>query len=170
MAATPTPQSANPMRRQVAPRLWYKQEWCSTHLGVPFSIKFWGKEEGMNEGNGVWNYYVYLHEDFTPDFEKLWLPDKVYKFKPEAKGHITHDYYEIGASDVDWHGGVTYYAKHGYTEGFRRVELGCDYSHLWDSEAGYPADLNWLLEDCKKTIEQLVQKLGLKTREIEGSV
>lgn len=142
--------------------LRYKEEWSGTHQGVPFKINFWGKNTSMNDGHGVWNYYVFLREDFTPNFESLWLEDTVYKWKPEAPGRITHDYYKIPASDVDWHGGVTYYSKHGHTDGYRCVELGCDYSHLWDAEAGYPHDLAWVLGDCIETINQLVEKLTLR--------
>jgi hypothetical protein len=137
-----------------------KEFWSFTHAGLYVSIVNWGKERGefepMNHGHGVWNYYVTLPERLLGEkFKEVWLEDKRFKFTPNSPEQINHDYYGHPFSDVDWHGGITYYAKHGQLEGHRNVELGCDYNHLWDSERGYNYTLEEVVADAKKTAEEL---------------
>ena len=97
---------------------------------MSFQISLHGVGESWNnEGKGTWCFYVYLAEDKATNFAALWLKDKVYRYKPDAKGRITHDY--LGAfDDIEFHGGCTFYKKHGHTKGYRCVEIGCDYAHF----------------------------------------
>lgn len=129
---------------------------------IPFEIKHWGEDEGINDGKGIWNYYVILPERLVPNFSSLWLETTISKITPESKGFPTHDYYDTWvAREIPWHGGVTFYAKHGDAPGFRAVEFGCDFSHLWDMEAGYPFTLESVLKECIETINQIAQTLAL---------
>lgn len=129
--------------------------WRGSHLDFSYKIVHWGQETSINEGKGQWNYYIYIQEPRVPDFESLWLEPKVVKILPTSKGFISYDYYSIPPSRIDWHGGVTFYAKHGEVPGYRVIELGCDYSHLWDMEAGYTTTFEDVLYDCEQTITQL---------------
>lgn len=133
--------------------------WRGEHRGLQIKIVNWDCG-GMGP---VWNYYVYLPEQKLGDkFQAIWLEDKITKITPESMGFVTHDYYTAPYINVDaWHGGITYYAKHGYTEGRRCVEIGCDYNHLWDREHGYPATLESVTQDAIATVDQLIEALGL---------
>lgn len=142
-----------------------QQVWHGTHKDISFKIVHWAEGEAINDGKGVWNYYVFLHESKTPNFNALWLADEEKAFSPNGRKYISHDYGSAWvSSDCDWHGGVTYYAKHGHTEGHRAVEFGCDYSHLWDAEAGFDTELRDVVYDARNTIEQIAERLeSLKT-------
>ena len=72
-----------------------------------------------------------------------------------------HDYYGSIVSEVELHGGITYYAKHGHSEGHRYVEIGCDYNHLRDHEHG-PYRIGEVVPDCIASIEDAIVKLGIK--------
>jgi hypothetical protein len=51
---------------------------------------------------------------------------------------------------------VTWYAKTGGHDGDRRgVEIGCDFSHLWDHEEGYRYDYADIEREAKRTIDAL---------------
>lgn len=129
--------------------------WRGEHLGWHFRIVHWGEGGYTNNGRGTWNYYVYLSEQRIGKeaFEKLWLAPEVKKWSPESKGYVSYDYFNTPVSDLPWHGGVTYYDKHGEVEGFRSVEFGCDYSHLYDDQVHWTLDL--VLFDVAETIEAI---------------
>jgi hypothetical protein len=87
---------------------------------------------------------LYIYEAKTPKeiFDQLWLEDQTYQITPESPERITHDYYELLIlSFVDFHGGITYYAKRGHTEGHRCVIIGCDYNHLGDDSIHWSFDM-----------------------------
>lgn len=105
-----------------------------------------------------WCYYVYLHESKCTNFSELWLEDKLVKITPESEGWITHEYNEEPLlCNIEMHGGITYYAKHNYLEGYRCVEIGCDYNHLWDQERGYQPDIEEVLNDACNTVDWLYE-------------
>ena len=77
----------------------------------------------------------------VPNFEEIWLPEEVKSFS-SGREYISHDYYGCPRlRNVEIHGGITYYAKHGHTVGHRCVEIGCDYSHLYDDQR------DWTMQD-----------------------
>lgn len=104
------------------------------------------------ESKGIWNYYVYIPEKKSPIFASLWLPSE----KRKDFNFVTHDYY-AAFGQVNFHGGITFYAKHGEVEGHRVVEVGCDYNHYWDQERGYSASLEEVTQDCLATIDHLFE-------------
>ena len=142
-------------------KLDLNKSWTFKHKGLYCKISHWGVErannfESLNDGKGIWNYYVTLPEHILGDkFAAVWLEDKKIQFSVNSPERITHDYYGHPFSEVDWHGGITYYAKHGQLEGHRSVELGCDYSHLYDMERGYDYTLDDVYADCCRTAEEL---------------
>lgn len=161
---------STPLNAQFSePKLDHAEYWSGQHLGLHFKIVHWGIDVQHYQGHGNWNYYVYLSERNTPNFEEMWLPDKVQKFSPESHGFVSQDYYGLSANGADWHGGITYYAKLGHMVGYRAIELGCDYAHLFDSERGYDYTLNEVLYDCLGTIKQLVEILDIKSESSRGS-
>lgn len=137
------------------PKVDKQNVWGGTHLGWRFKISHWGEGGLINQGRGTWCYYVFIPESRIgkEEFEKLWLEPRLVKITPESKGFITYDYFNTKVSDLPWHGGVTYYEKHGEMEGFRCVEFGCDYNHLYDDETHWNLDL--VLFDLMETIEAL---------------
>jgi len=131
--------------------------WRGTYKGLHFQIKHWGVgQKHTPVSDGVWNFYIWLPESKLLDFPAHWLTPKLVKITPESPGFVSHDYYSIPAANIDgWHGGPTYYAKHGEVEGHRVVEMGCDYNHLWDYERGEPYELNDIVVDVQQTIDNL---------------
>lgn len=131
--------------------------WRGTHLGVPFKIVNWH----MTSIEAAWNYYVYLHESKCKNFESLWLEDRLVQFAPGCPIRVTHDYYGVPIfSEIELHGGITWYNKLGHSVGHRCVEVGCDYQQPWDMENG-GTNLDLVCQDVQRTCE-LVKELILK--------
>jgi hypothetical protein len=132
--------------------------WRGSYRGIQYkvSLRAIGRDY-TPASEGIWCFYIFLNEDKVKDFAPLWLEDEIYKYKPEAEGRITHEYYCEPFKSLEFHGGVTYYAKHGHTEGFRTVEIGCDYNHLWDMERGYGYRIEDILYDVRKCIDSVYE-------------
>jgi hypothetical protein len=144
-----------------------KHTYTGEHLGLTFEIARWGVERGkfppMNNGKGCWNYYVYLHERKLANFNDFWLEPEVKEFSPGGAKYVRYDYYFSPLSSVDWHGGVTFWEGHNLLlPGQRAIQIGCDYSHLFDQERGYDYELTDVLSDCLHTIEQIHPLLTFK--------
>ena len=103
--------------------------------------------------NNCWTYYLYISPDSIPDKEKaeeLWLPPKY-----DDKDRMSYDYYGCWVSDLNWHGGITYYEKYSSVDAKRRtVKAGCDYQHIWDEDHHY--DIDDIEADAKATVDQLI--------------
>lgn len=128
--------------------------WRGSHLDWQYKIILHSKgQHHAAGGQGTWCYYIYIaeHRIGTPAFEKLWLdPEVSSKWK-----FVTYNYFNTPVSNLDWHGGVTFYAKHGEVVGHRCVEFGYDYNHLYDGETKWTLEL--VLANLERTIEQLEQ-------------
>lgn len=122
--------------------------WRGEYKGVPFEInrrpKY--KEEGHD-----WTFYVYFIERKCADFASIWLPDRIMQFSSESRGWVTHDYMDGPIASVEWHCGITFYEKHGHTEGHRAVKAGCDYQHHWDEGRSY--DLKYVEREVHEAID-----------------
>ena len=80
-----------------------------------------------NTFGSQWFYYIFLHEAYCKNFEELWFPNII---KDE---YCTNNYSLSDIFDkLEFHGGISCYRKHGHSKGFRTVEFGCDFQHLWD--------------------------------------
>lgn len=141
-----------------------REAWGANHNNLYIEVVRWGfgseREREINGENGIFNYYIYIYERFTPEglFKKLWLKDKVTKFTPESYGYISHDYGKTPIANVNFHGGITFYQKIGHTKGFRAVKFGCDYNHFWDRESGvYKERVMLDAIDTAKQIENLIK-------------
>lgn len=113
--------------------------------------------EHTPDGTGIWNYYIHIHEQHCPAslFSQLWLKSKITKVTPESRGFVSHNYYELpNLLNCDFAGGITSYRKQGYIKHHRSVELGCDYSHLWDHERSAPT-IEVVFSDAISTANQI---------------
>lgn len=134
------------------------KKWKGSYRDIHFNIALSSVGEPHTpHSQGTYCYYIFLAESKVRDFTPLWLPDEVMQFTSSSTPYISHDYYSIEClREVDFHHGITYYAKHGHTEGFRYVELGCDYNHLWDHEAS-PKNLGDILRDVENCIDSIYE-------------
>jgi len=127
---------------------WYRD--------IRFKIHNQGKSAvGMGDS---WTYYVYLLLDLIPD-KKLGKSLWVKSSKIRKSNYIIWNYDNI---DVYLHGGITFYAKHIYPPNKKVIEIGCDYSHLWDVERIYCLDD--IIADAHKTIDDIYEKYQIKER------
>lgn len=138
------------------------RQWRAFHKNVTIKISH-TEDPYLNDGFGAWCYYIRIHERFCPGFEELWLPAKRVKYFEDSPERLSFEYGKTKvACEAEWHGGVTYYAKHGQETGHRTVEFGCDYSHLWDQERGFE---NITLEevqcDAIRTADEIVELLSI---------
>ena len=147
-------------------------EWRQEYRGVMVKISFWGqpdmptpygpetgvlvgKRQGMNDGFGMWNYYLTLVPEMFvdgKDFEKFWLPVN----RTDERGRVFYDYYVSPLADLNWHGEITYYEKHQDPDNKKRfVKMGCDYGHFFDQEAGYPYSKDSVWFDGCRSVDAL---------------
>jgi hypothetical protein len=138
--------------------------WRDTYLDLAFEIKHHSLEQ--NNGKGIWNYYVVIPDTaLSPeDFAKLWLdPEGSYTATYELTYYLTD---KLPIAKCAWHGGITFYEKiiHPDTK-FRAVKIGCDYNHLFDSEDGFPYNLEVVTSNVIRTIDQIASELRLKRRD-----
>jgi hypothetical protein len=142
----------------------HKDVWTLICSGLTVEVvHFAVGNPNLNRGNGIWNYYVYINEHKTPHFDKLWLKDRRVRFSPQSPERITHDYFNLPlVNDAGWHGGITYYAKHGHSKGHRCIQIGCDFNHLWDEERGWDYALEDVLFEAMNTARLLAIVLGVK--------
>lgn len=118
--------------------------------------------KSFNDGKGIWCYYVIIPESSIPEhFQPLWLEPRLVKLSDESRGFVTYNYEDLPPAKVDWHGGVTFYAKHGELPGHRSIELGCDFNHLFDYEAGLSYNLETVAIKALKTLNQIANLYNL---------
>lgn len=106
-------------------------------------------------GPGTWCYYVAVSEDMLPQglFEEFWLPPTMLE-REGRRPQATYAYSEAKFSQVDWHGGATWYEKLGGIDGAaRQVRIGCDFAHSWDQ--GHEYDYAAVEREAIETVKQL---------------
>ncbi len=134
----------------------HRDIWGGEHRGVGFEVQRWQIGDKR-----AWNYYIHipieqLPEDARPAFN---LRGKTTQFSPDGRKYLGYEY--TGAriiSDLDWHGGITFYEKHrderGKVDGYK---LGCDYLHLWDEDMEY--DLDAVAREARASIDKLYEHI-----------
>jgi DNA repair exonuclease SbcCD nuclease subunit len=147
-----TPLTKEQFKSNVTNQLFYQEK-----VHIKIILHCVGKDY-TTEGKGIWNYYILIPEHKCPPalFQQLWLEGEVYKFNPEARGYVTYDYYKTPVAQLGFHCGVTFYEKHGHHVGYRSVEFGCDYNHLWDQES-YFVSFEEVIADVQKTADQVIE-------------
>lgn len=137
--------------------------WRSEYKDVGIELSFHGyvtaaEDKWSHVDHGTWCYYLILNELMfnATDWKKL-------RFFPNFNdyGHETYDYWNF--PDVDFHSGISFYeVNKQYSRTVKRhieiVKAGCDYNHLWDSEAGYPDNYESVLFDAKHSVSKLLKQ------------
>lgn len=107
-----------------------------------------------------WNYYLYIYRKNCPDFDRLWLSPM--SSWPEFPSLVTYDYAGLDVAQCYWHGGVTFYAKHGGDSiGSQAVQLGCDFAHLFDTERGWDYTFQDIAAEARRTADEVADILKL---------
>ena len=139
--------------------LRYKEIWDGEYRNVRFEIVKWQLGGDSPSSFPCWNYYLYLPiEQIPPEFHKYFiLTGKYEKMTAESREWLSYDYMGTSyISDLDWHGGIAFYEKHQDGEGkVDMVKLGCDYAHYFDEQEGYPYTIEYVLMECKQSIDKL---------------
>lgn len=134
------------------------KKWTGTYKGVDFEINNWQIPPNIIIPNGkdCWTYYLYLYIDRIPEENN---PNSYWLKGRKDGNRVYYDYYKHDVmTDLDWHGGITWYSKeHGFDGSEKIIKIGCDYSHSWDEGQYY--NLNIVKFDCKRTIERFLEKV-----------
>ena len=71
--------------------------------------------------------------------------------------YLSCNYNDSPLSKLEWHGGCTFgNLKRDENAELQYIELGCDYSHIWDKGKIY--DLEELIIDAKNTADEFITK------------
>jgi len=82
--------------------------------------------------------------------DKFWLPPHY-----DEKGRVSYRYYDSIISNIEFHGGCTWYSKESsIDEKDRHIKVGCDYQHSWDMGTDY--GLNYIKNQAELSIESLL--------------
>ena len=135
--------------------------WTGTVEVISYSVKHWGVSDYQRYG--IWNYYLHINEQLfqnPADFEQFWLPRKLKEFGESQ--YASYDYYIDPITALDFHAGPTFYEPSTFFDrntgkDYRTVKVGCDYSHLWDQEAGYPDTLASVRADAERSCRLLFE-------------
>lgn len=139
--------------------------WNQEYKGIQVQIKFWGKPEqpreyAINDGRGIWNYYLTIREAQCPEFfnDLFWYEVKTDKSEFSNPDRPTYNYYTDTTDAMNMHGGITFYKRHNSPD-FKTVaaEFGCDYSHLHDEGLTYTKERVW--EDARRSVDDLIEYL-----------
>jgi hypothetical protein len=141
-------------------------EWRGEHRGVGYKVTFWGYREhgGLYDRpgkRGMWNYYLLLPEpQWRPeDWERFVAPRNDFEVRPGHR-HRSWDISKSHLYGLDWHGGMTFYEILETPRLHQAIKAGCDYNHLFDAEAGYPYDLEWVERDARSCIDSLLERFA----------
>jgi hypothetical protein len=142
--------------------LQYRITYSGTHKNISYEIVHWGINRGeytpLNNGNGCWNYYLYISERTWENFSDFWLPSEVCEFSPSGTKYFNIDYYSSPLNVDQWHGGITLWEqKNAELAPQRYIKIGCDYQHLHDQGRYY--DVSDLVADVYATIDAIIPLL-----------
>ena len=123
--------------------------WSGRHKGVVFEI------QNFKLGDrDQWAFYLLIPLEQVPEEvrERLWLPPQ-----KQERVWIHYDYYgESLIYDIRWHGGCTFYEKHGGFDGHPRlVKMGCDYGHLWDE--GHEYNVSYVEMEARDAVDSFLE-------------
>ena len=132
--------------------------WRLKHMDVDIILSHHGyrdgsEYEGAEPHPGTWCFYLIIPEEMYPH---RW-PD--FACVRKGSGFETHG----PAWDDDWfYSGITWSSSEPYWSRkenrlFDAAKVGCDYSHLWDMEQGYPQTFEWVKQDAERAVEQFLE-------------
>jgi hypothetical protein len=121
-----------------------------TYKGVSFEVNNFDRP-GLEPYNDCWTFYLFLHVSRCPKElqGELWLKGELGKYE-----RVNYDYTSGLLASIEWHCGITYYAKKaGFDGEGQTIKAGCDYSHLWDEGMRYNVEM--VLSDIEKAIDSV---------------
>lgn len=140
-----------------------KTTWPGEHRGIRYNVVFWDYRDGTDPldrdpPHGTWNFYLLLPEPQwkTADWNALIAPEDT-GHRLAMKGRRIWKERQSVLVDLDWPGGMTFYRVEGIPP-YTGIKAGCDYNHLWDAEAGYPATLASVEADARRLIDELLER------------
>lgn len=142
--------------------LSHAEYWRGKHRGIAFKIHRHNASNwpGIGDRN-AWAYYVYLCPlNFSPsDWEKVCPKAEVYEMGGVKRTTLDTSHFDCG----DFHGGITWadMKSDPNTPDQVTLEIGCDYSHLFDKERMYLYDIEGILREVKSTIDKFHENFSL---------
>lgn len=142
-----------------------------SYRGITFEILRWhslNKDGTPSESEHylgrtwMWNSYIFIPREQIPErlhaeFDRV--PDP--SIFPSGWRHYEAP---VVISDLEWHGGLTFFDKLGGADGMPAIfKAGCDYQHYWDE--GHSYDWDQVAWDIRATIDSLweaITDLGLR--------
>ena len=125
-------------------------------MGLRFEVHRWRIGD-----KPAWNYYIHIPIEQLPRDARTTfnLRGKTTQFSPDGRRYLRYEYGSaMVVSDLDWHGGITFYEKHrdewGKVDGYK---LGCDYLHLWDEDMEY--DSESVAREARASIDKLYEHI-----------
>ena len=132
----------------------HRHIWNGKHRGVAFEVHRW--QLGHRD---CWNYYLHIPVDQLPEDMRATfnLRGINFQFTPDSRKSMRYEYGSATIiSDLDWHGGITFYEKHrdvwGKVDGYK---LGCDFAHYCDEGMEY--DLETVGREARRSIDKLYE-------------
>ncbi|MDD5591574.1 MAG: hypothetical protein PHY18_06615 [Dehalococcoidales bacterium] len=139
--------------------LKHKDIWNGEYRGVKFEIVNWRLGGDVLGSHPCWNYYLFLPiEQIPEEYHKYFvLEGKYERMSPDGRAWLNYNYTGTSyISDLEWHGGITFYEKALDGEGkLIGVKLGCDYVHYFDEQDGYPYNVDYVYMETKQSIDKL---------------
>lgn len=131
--------------------------WVGTHNGVQYKVSHHGISSFRPEG--IWCFYVFFDERMFQR-EEDWAKFNLQKYTREmVPGKFWEHFPYDNLPELPWHGGPSYGDRHEHLDRntgkhYAVIEVGCDYSHLWDEGNGFPYDLESVKRDATKLIDE----------------
>lgn len=139
--------------------------WKREHKGIGYTLSHHGVSDYSPAG--TWCFYIHLLEpqfQSPEDFARFDREPEVQEFAGTHREHYRYD----DVPDHGFHGGITWYERRRYVdrdgEVRKALEIGCDYNHSWDRDAGYWQRLEDVERDARALIDNLVAEVPLKVR------
>jgi len=143
-----------------------------THRGLTFKVsRHNGTDYSTDRHHNCWCYYIFLcrHNFSDAEWLEVFRDPNVYD---KDNGTKRTSYSSPKLDDCEFHGGITFFGVtvDPATPEQINLEVGCDYNHLWDSEAGHPYRIEGVMADAKRTIDNIHDMFSLKLwSRIDGS-
>lgn len=163
-----------------AEQLSQNKEYRGVYKGIYYSAVKWkpyeSQESKERRENSCWgwtpewksNGYIYINRNLINTWHRptffLTPIENTQKYGP--KYH--YDYYGLDFEGI--HGGVTWYSIESEGE---VAKIGWDYHHSWDIDARLNPSVQWIVSDCKRTIDSILERYPdlfcVKEQYVEGA-
>lgn len=136
--------------------LTHSDKWRGRHRSFGFSISrtepFYPISSSMKY---TWAFYILANAQSFPED----IRDQYIIAAKPGKSWQRYDYSSSAWEELEWHGGVTYYAKHDAEGEFPVAEVGCDFQHLWDMERCEDYQLDNIEFEARRCIDSMFDRI-----------